>query len=305
MALNIEKRTRAAVEDNWGDWAVTTEVPPYIDTSLVEYRAAGEYTTIDIEDITRNVQVVAGDDDKFKTIGDGYFEDIMEAVNAQLKAQHDSGRLKGPEYARVYASLFQTAMGQAFQFAASKRQRELAADAAAVELAKKEEELAVAEATRQTKIDTIKQQLLKLVADTGYVDEQRTQLIASVKFNNKIKTLDTIGQTYGTFGAGGINMSAEMWKVFFDLAGELSSELNDYKGELNGSTGIIEGTSTSITDITDMKEGDFYRINVDGNFNLDGDDTWTAGELVVYAGERWKKSTVSIPTDTSNVTVVS
>ena len=239
----IEKRIRALVTDIWGDWLSTTEAPPYVDTDTAEYRADNGANIINIEDVTRNVVTV--DDGtgtgEYITTGDGYFDDLMESINLHLKGQYNSGRITGTQYAQVYTSLFQAALSQSMQFAMGKRAREIAIDKADIDLA-------IAESTKQDKIDTsaykteveettkdiavgtetdkiamVGQQLAKLAAETSYVDEQETQLINSVGFNNEIKALDALADVYGTFGAGGLTLSTDMWNALFTIVSSLST----------------------------------------------------------------------------------
>jgi hypothetical protein len=40
MTITIEKRTRTTSEDIWSSWGVTTDVAPFVNTELVEYRVA-------------------------------------------------------------------------------------------------------------------------------------------------------------------------------------------------------------------------------------------------------------------------
>lgn len=253
MAIVIEKRIRAVDTDPWGAWAAATDAPPYVDTALLQYRV--ENTTglsipavtdivdsalispaiIDIEDVTSN-NVIVEDGGAYKVTGDGYFDKLMESINTQLKAQHESGRITGPSFAQAYASLFQAAMTQSIQFALARRAREIATDSASLDLAKKALELDVASATQQTKIDQVEAQLAKVEAETSYIDEQETQLINSVNFNNQIKAIDALGDTYGTFGAGGLTVSADMWATYFGLINDL--------------TGTAAPTSTTVSKVS-------------------------------------------------------
>ena len=51
---------------------------------------------------------------------------------------------------------------------------------------------------KQKQVELISQQVLKLTEDTAFVGEQKTQLTASVGFNNKLKTLNSYGNmNYG------------------------------------------------------------------------------------------------------------
>jgi hypothetical protein len=258
MAIIVEQRTRAVNTDPWGNWS-NTDVDSvtdgtFTDTDTTQFRirntsnvsapdltglidsALNSPTTINIADITQNLQATTNSEGDVSVSGDGYFDDLMETINTQLKAQYDSGRITGVTYANVYTALFQTALGQAMQFALNKRARELAADTQAVDVARRALELDVADATQQYKIDQQAAQLNKTQAETSYIEEQETQLVASVGFNNKIKAIDTMGDTFGTFGAGGLTVSANMWSTYFGLINDL--------------TGATVPASTTVTKVT-------------------------------------------------------
>ena len=253
MAISIEKRIRAVDTDPWGAWIAVVEAGPYTDTPLVEYRVDDGKTEISIQDVTRNL-TISTEDDTFIATGEGYLDDLMESVNTQLKVQHDNGRITGPAYAQVYMSLFQAAMAQSLSFALNKRQKEIEADRGeimvAVEEATKQNNIdisgykkdtervnsEIAEGTKADKIALAAQQLAKLLADTEYVNEQETQLINSVNFNNQIKAIDALGDTYGTFGAGGLTVSSDMWATYFGLINDL--------------TGTAAPTSTTVSKVS-------------------------------------------------------
>jgi hypothetical protein len=259
MAISIDKRIRALTTDPWGAWTATTDAPPYTDTDLVEYRIDSGSTKIDMTDITDNV-VIGTDSSGYVVTGDGYFDDLMETVNKHLDVQYRSSRLTGSMYAQAYVGLVQAAMTQSVAFALSKRRSELQADKVANEVAisdiavevsgeTKEDKINVsgykaevegitrdiASGTKNNKISLVGQQLAKLVADTEYVIQQDAQLVQSVADNKLIKAIDTLGDTYGTFGAGGITVNADMWGTYYDLIYALT----------NTSTGIIDTSTIS------------------------------------------------------------
>ena len=137
-------------------------------------------------------------------------------------------------------------------------------------------------------------QISKINSDKALVDAQKDGITQQVIDNRKIKALNSLANTYGTFGAGGLTLSSDMWETYFNLISSLISNLNDYKGEWNANT-----NTPDISAITDMKEGDFYRVSIAGSTNLDGTDIWTVGDIVVYNKEIWEKSTVMLPGNTT------
>ena len=54
--------------------------------------------------------------------GSGVFDKLMHAINGNILVQHESGRIKGPEYAQVYLGSMQTAVVEAMKFMLTKEQ---------------------------------------------------------------------------------------------------------------------------------------------------------------------------------------
>ena len=109
--IAIEKRTRALITDAWGNWAATTDAPPYTNTTLVEYRAIDE-SYVTIEDLTANVEV----DDKYIVTGTGVFDDVMETINRHIVAQYTAGRLKAEGMAQLYVGVIPAALSESIKF---------------------------------------------------------------------------------------------------------------------------------------------------------------------------------------------
>lgn len=82
--------------------------------------------------------------------------------------------------------------------------------------------LAITVGTKQYKIDAALYATNKANFDALYVQAQNTALKEQVIDNRKIKALDSLADTYGTFGAGGITLSADMWSTYFDLVVSLA-----------------------------------------------------------------------------------
>lgn len=294
MAITIEKRIRATIDDEWSVWSTTTDLPPYTNTDLIEYRVNDNSTFIDISDITTNVNIETDN----TVTGDGYFDDLMETVTAHLEAQREKGYFDSDDYAKVYSANIINTMNQSIQFALAKRNAELRADSGAVDLDKKKEELELMYDTHEFKVDTAQNQALKIEADKDYVNTQNEQLPRSVRFNNRIKAVDSMSDMMGTFGAGGLTFDDTQWTFYYNQLASLITDLNDYKGEWNAQT-----NTPDISAVTGMQEGDFYRVSTAGGTNLDGTDTWNVNDIAVYIGERWIKSDVVIPSS-YNVSVV-
>jgi len=60
-----------------------------------------------------------------KLEGTGVFDRMMCAIDEHLKREHQANRIRGPEYANVYASALASTMGQAVQFLQTQAQIEL------------------------------------------------------------------------------------------------------------------------------------------------------------------------------------
>ena len=77
--------------------------------------------TIDFEDFSNGVV-----DHTNPTLpewsGSGVFDKLMHAINGNILVQHESGRIKGPEYAQVYLGSMQTAVVEAMKFMLTKEQ---------------------------------------------------------------------------------------------------------------------------------------------------------------------------------------
>ena len=114
MALNIEKRSRALVTDTWGVWAITTDAPPYSNTTLIEYRIE---TQVDIllSSLTDG-NIVEDADGEFVWAGTGVFDRLIAAVNSNVKIEYDNGRIAGQAYATVYLGAIQSVIAQSVEY---------------------------------------------------------------------------------------------------------------------------------------------------------------------------------------------
>lgn len=109
--ITVEKRTRALITDHWGTWISTTDVPPYTNTSLIEYRAIDE-NCVTIEDLTANVTT----NEEHVVTGTGVFDDVMETVNKHIEAQYAAGRLKAENVATLYVGIVPTVLSESIKF---------------------------------------------------------------------------------------------------------------------------------------------------------------------------------------------
>lgn len=66
-------------------------------------------------------------------------------------------------------------------------------------------------------------QATKLDADTSLVNTQAQAIEEQVIDNRRIKMIQVMGDTYGTVGAGGLTVSADMWTTFFTKLNDLDT----------------------------------------------------------------------------------
>lgn len=109
-----------------------------------------------------------------------------------LDAEFDADRVNSDLYAKALVSL----MHQTMQLATSTTQQQPVLEA----------------------------QVLKTQADTAFVGTQDTELTNSVKYNNKIKALDSYSDMIGTMGAGSLIISTDMFTTFFEMVGGLNDD---------------------------------------------------------------------------------
>lgn len=113
MIINIEKRSRLTINDDWSAWASTTDAAPYTDTDLVEYRVVSQFLSDSY--LTSSV-VTTNTNGAYTVSGTGVFDNLMETVTQHIDAQYLSGRIKGTDYATVYLGSMQTVLAQAVQY---------------------------------------------------------------------------------------------------------------------------------------------------------------------------------------------
>jgi len=190
--LQVEKRTRISTLNDWSEWTVTTEAPPYVSTDLVEYRIYG-ITDIDIDRFTNGSIIETTDSsERYEWSGTGIFDVIMKAVNGNIRTEYDNGRITGSDYATVYLGALQTAITSALQFLLQEQEVE-----AKVEVTKEQKNLLEKQQAlveRQTKgfDDDAKQKLLKQALDSWSVAYSVAQDENSIPDSIKVNPIDSI-----------------------------------------------------------------------------------------------------------------
>ena len=152
-------------------------------------------------------------------------------------------------------------------------------------------------------------QVSKLDADTLLVSAQEDAITQQVIDNRKIKIFDGLLECYGTTGAGGLTVSADMWSFVFKMASSVIDELKTFKG--------MWDATVAFPTIENPAYGDYFGVSVTGTTSVDGfggtyldkDGTtvlnyWKAGDIVMYDGNKWKKSQTASPASTTVSKVV-
>jgi len=93
----------------------------------------------------------------------------------------------------------------------------------AMQLAEKDLMMPTQVANAQKQGTLLDKQATKLDADKRLVDAQEDAIIQQVIDNRNIKVLQVLGDTFGTVGAGGLTVSADMWQSMFGLANTIAS----------------------------------------------------------------------------------
>ena len=216
MALtNVQKKTRATVNDSWSPWANTTDAPPYTNTTLVEYRAV-DAIDVNIEELT-NGTIGTDADGADVWLGTGVFDRIMGAVNGNIKVQYDNGRIKDADYAQVYLGGLQASINSAIQFLlqektaeaqaalTTKQQNSIDSDISikeaqstadlvtkAAQAALTTKQQALVERQTQGFDDDAKQKLLKQALDSWSVAYSVAQDANSIPDSIKVNVIDSI-----------------------------------------------------------------------------------------------------------------
>ena len=278
----IEKRTRVDIESAWTSWLSTDGSDyPYTNTDLVEFKSVANVDYIP-EYVAAYEQLVASSLESFGSGKDSILEKQLQLLEEGKDhiTQKEKLSLTYQAYGSIRNSIMVNSQKTAMALVDSKY--------------KFDGDLA----QQALQVGQMEEQLRKAVADTAYVVAQKEALYISLKDNTMIKALDSLGDTFGTFGAGGITLSSDMWNTYFSIVAQLVEELGAYKGEWDA------GTNTpDITTMT-LDQGDFYKVSVAGSTDAGGTTSWVVGDLVFFNGDRLERSTVGLPSSTTVTKVV-
>ena len=101
-------------------------------------------TSIVFEDFS-NGSIINTDPNNPVWEGTGVFDQLMMAVNGNIQAQFDAGRIKGADYANVYMSSIQAAMNEAMKFVLGKKLAEKQVDLAEKQIQAQDIQVAIGE----------------------------------------------------------------------------------------------------------------------------------------------------------------
>lgn len=153
-----------------------------------------ENLDIDFEDFSNGAIV----DSKWE--GTGVFDQLMMAINGNIKVQFDEGRIKGEEYATVYLGSMQSAITEGMKFLLNRKSIEKALELQDVQIAISEVQLAensekwgIQKAVLENQLEmsnidvTYKEQ--NVLRDLEIRDKQIESATADIAFNESKKTI--------------------------------------------------------------------------------------------------------------------
>lgn len=145
------------------------------------------------------------------------YDSLETKIKATLNEQWNSGRLTGSDYAQVLSQTLNNLMALSVRTV----QNQPILDE---QIKKLQEDNLLATDTHNFKVDLSKNQADKVLADKQLVDEQKNGITQQVVDNRKIKALNSLANTYGVFGSGGLTLSTDMWTTYFNIVSDLTGE---------------------------------------------------------------------------------
>ena len=155
--------------------------------------------TITFDDFS-NGSIVTTDPSNPTWEGTGVFDQLMMAINGNIQAQFDAGRIKGGDYATVYMGAIQAAMSEAMRFVLNRQQAEKQLEATDVQIAMSEVQLAENSEKWALQKQVLGNQLTMSNIDTQYKEQnvqkdlevkqkQIDSATADIAFNTSKKTI--------------------------------------------------------------------------------------------------------------------
>ena len=132
--------------------------------------------------------------------GTGVFDEIIAAVNGNIKIQFDTGRITGAEYAQAYVASLQSAMSEAMKFVLNKQSIEKDLEVKDIQIALSETQLAESAEKWAIQKQVLENQLAMSNVDANYKeanalremeirDKQIESAAADIAFNESKKLI--------------------------------------------------------------------------------------------------------------------
>ena len=208
MAITIQTRTRTLTTDDWGEWETATDTSDLTETDLVEYRTYQSYDINYLEDYIEVYEQLV--ETSMKSEGEGK-DSILTKQFALLDSAAEQLSVKELISAKntAYSNLRSQIMTNSQKTAMAIIEKKYRFNKELEQLDKQ--------------LELMGHQVDKAEGDAAYVAAQKTALEEQVVDNRKIKALDSLADTYGTFGAGGLTVSSDMWEVYFEIVDDLAT----------------------------------------------------------------------------------
>ena len=157
-----------------------------------------------------------------KVDGIGVFDKLMAATKPHIKAEYDSGRIKGAEYSQVYLGAVQSAMSNSIEFllrqASTQSQNALLDQQLLTEV----QNTLVATAQKcklQNEFEVLSQQIVKVTNEAALLSQKKTTELAQVSSAN-VASNSVVGAQVALYAAqkDGFTRDAEQKaaKLYFD-----------------------------------------------------------------------------------------
>lgn len=209
MSINISKRTRTLVDEVYGEWSVwtaTNDIPPYLNTDLIQYQIDKAFETTFLEVFSNVMSAAITSDTPYQKTLD-YLQSELDDDNLTPK---EKANLKAQVMANITTSITNNAMTLAMQLA----NKELRLSD---ELAILNNQRTISDATVQFKIDQTEQQAENTKQAALFTKEKVTQLIKAAKDNNRIQAGKILEELFGQHKIGGGTITQDMFTLIFDM----------------------------------------------------------------------------------------
>lgn len=131
-----------------------------------------------------------------ETDGTGVFDSLMESVQVRLDREYNTGRIKGPDYAKVYLGAMEATMSQAIEFLLQKQQADKQADLTAAQILNTEQSTLLLEQQVLSAIQEVEFSKAKVIEmqQRAELTEAQVQLTKQEVINATIQAKILMGQ---------------------------------------------------------------------------------------------------------------